>query len=111
MDVRPYDALLLVSFGGPEHPDDVIPFLENVTAGRGIPRERLAEVGEHYHLFGGKSPINDLNRELLDAIRKDLADRGHRPAGLLGQPQLGSVPARRRPARWPPMASSAWRAS
>ncbi|MGA9714497.1 MAG: ferrochelatase [Aeromicrobium sp.] len=76
MDVRPYDALLLVSFGGPEHPDDVIPFLENVTSGRGIPRERLAEVGEHYHLFGGKSPINDLNRALLDAIRKDLADRG-----------------------------------
>jgi ferrochelatase len=76
MDVRPYDALLLVSFGGPEHPDDVIPFLENVTAGRGIPRERLAEVGQHYHLFGGKSPINDLNRELLDAIRKELAGRG-----------------------------------
>jgi ferrochelatase len=76
MDVRPFDALLLVSFGGPEKPDDVIPFLENVTAGRGIPRERLAAVGEHYHLFGGKSPINDLNRELLDAIRKDLADHG-----------------------------------
>ncbi len=73
MNVRPFDALLLVSFGGPEKPDDVIPFLENVTAGRGIPRERLAAVGEHYHLFGGKSPINDLNRELLDAIRADLA--------------------------------------
>jgi ferrochelatase len=75
MDVQPYEALLLVSFGGPEHPDDVIPFLENVTSGRGIPRERLAEVGEHYQLFGGKSPINDLNRELLDAIHKDFADR------------------------------------
>ena len=62
MDVRPFDALLLVSFGGPEHPDDVLPFLENVTAGRGIPRERLEQVGEHYHLFGGKSPINELTR-------------------------------------------------
>ncbi|MGI9085253.1 MAG: ferrochelatase [Aeromicrobium sp.] len=74
MDVRPFDALLLVSFGGPEHPDDVIPFLENVTAGRGIPRERLEQVGEHYHLFGGRSPINELNRELVDSIRKDFAE-------------------------------------
>lgn len=76
MNVRPFDALLLVSFGGPEHPDDVVPFLENVTAGRGIPRERLEEVGQHYFLFGGRSPINDLNRELLDALRKDFADHG-----------------------------------
>jgi len=76
MDVRPFDALLLVSFGGPEQPDDVVPFLENVTAGRGIPRERLEEVGQHYFLFGGKSPINDLNRELLDALRTDFADHG-----------------------------------
>ena len=74
MDVKPFEALLLVSFGGPEHPDDVVPFLENVTAGRGIPKERLAEVGQHYFLFGGKSPINDLNRELLDAIRADLTE-------------------------------------
>ena len=57
-DVAPYDALLLVSFGGPEKPADVVPFLENVTAGRGIPRERLVEVGQHYELFGGRSPIN-----------------------------------------------------
>ncbi len=75
-DARPYDAVLLVSFGGPEGPDDVIPFLENVTAGRGIPRERLAEVGEHYTLFGGRSPINDLNRRLLDDIRSDFAANG-----------------------------------
>jgi ferrochelatase len=75
-DVTPYDALLLVSFGGPEKPEDVVPFLENVTAGRGIPRERLAEVGEHYSLFGGCSPINDLNRDLLAAIEKDLAEAG-----------------------------------
>ncbi len=76
MDVRPFDALLLVSFGGPERPDDVVPFLENVTAGRGIPRERLEEVGQHYFLFGGKSPINGLNLELLDALRNDLAASG-----------------------------------
>ena len=76
MDLRPFDALLLVSFGGPERPDDVVPFLENVTAGRGIPRERLEEVGQHYFLFGGKSPINDLNRELLDALRTDFAENG-----------------------------------
>jgi ferrochelatase len=72
--VSPYDALVLVSFGGPEKAEDVVPFLENVTRGRGIPRERLEEVGEHYQLFGGRSPINDLNRALLDAIRADLRD-------------------------------------
>lgn len=65
----PYDALLLLSFGGPEGPDDVVPFLENVTRGRGIPRERLKEVGQHYFGFGGVSPINGQNRELLDALR------------------------------------------
>jgi ferrochelatase len=75
-DVAPYDALLLVSFGGPEKPEDVVPFLENVTRGRGIPRERLEEVGEHYFLFGGRSPINDQNRELLAAIREDLRSAG-----------------------------------
>ncbi|WP_069817147.1 ferrochelatase [Streptomyces sp. TP-A0874] len=72
----PYDALLLLSFGGPEGPDDVIPFLENVTRGRGIPRERLEEVGEHYFLFGGVSPINEQNRELLAALRRDFAEHG-----------------------------------
>ena len=75
-DVAPYDALLLVSFGGPEKPEDVVPFLENVTRGRGIPRERLEEVGEHYFLFGGRSPINDQNREFLAAMREDLAAAG-----------------------------------
>lgn len=74
--VEPYDALLLVSFGGPEKPEDVVPFLENVTRGRGIPRERLVEVGEHYFGFGGKSPINDINRALIDAIRADLDAEG-----------------------------------
>ena len=70
LDIAPYDALLLVSFGGPEKPEDVVPFLENVTRGRGIPRERLEEVGEHYFLFGGKSPINDQNREFLAAVAR-----------------------------------------
>ncbi|GAA3708284.1 ferrochelatase [Streptomyces tremellae] len=75
-DTAPYDALLLLSFGGPEGPDDVIPFLENVTRGRGIPRERLKKVGQHYYLFGGVSPINEQNRVLLDALRKDFAEHG-----------------------------------
>lgn len=75
-DPVPYDALLLLSFGGPERPEDVVPFLENVTRGRGIPRERLEEVGQHYFLFGGRSPINDQNRALLAAIRADFAEHG-----------------------------------
>ncbi|MDX6360350.1 MAG: protoporphyrin/coproporphyrin ferrochelatase [Nocardioidaceae bacterium] len=75
-DVAPYDALLLVSFGGPDRPEDVVPFLQNVTRGRGIPRERLEAVGEHYFLFGGKSPINELNRTLLADIRADLGAHG-----------------------------------
>ena len=73
---RAYDALLLLSFGGPEGPDDVMPFLENVTRGRGIPRERLADVAEHYLHFGGRSPINDQNRALLAALRAELDSRG-----------------------------------
>jgi ferrochelatase len=75
-DVRPFDGLLLLSFGGPEGPDDVLPFLTNVTRGRGIPRERLAEVAEHYHHFGGRSPINDQNRALLAALRRELGAAG-----------------------------------
>ncbi len=76
VDPTPYDAVLLVSFGGPEKQADVVPFLRNVTRGRGIPDARLEEVGEHYRLFGGRSPINDQNRALLAAIRADLADAG-----------------------------------
>ena len=76
LDATPYDALLLLSFGGPEGPDEVVPFLENVTRGRGIPQERLKEVGRHYFRFGGVSPINAQNRALLDALRKDFADHG-----------------------------------
>ncbi|MGY1709715.1 ferrochelatase [Geodermatophilus sp. SYSU D00758] len=70
------DALLLLSFGGPEGHDDVMPFLENVTAGRGVPRERLLDVAEHYHHFGGVSPINDQNKALIAAIEADLAAAG-----------------------------------
>jgi protoporphyrin/coproporphyrin ferrochelatase len=71
-----FDAILLLSFGGPEGPEDVVPFLENVTRGRGVPRERLEEVAEQYLLFGGRSPINDQNRALLEALRAELDRRG-----------------------------------
>ena len=71
-----YDAFLLVSFGGPEGPDDVMPFLRNVTSGRGIPEERLAEVAKHYDHFGGVSPINEQCRELLAAIEKEFGASG-----------------------------------
>src|SRR6202043_2985079 len=71
-----YDAILILSFGGPEKPDDVIPFLENVLRGRNVPRERLLEVAEHYYHFGGKSPINDQNRSLIEALREELKRHG-----------------------------------
>ncbi|WP_431837928.1 ferrochelatase [Cellulomonas sp. Y8] len=74
--LAPYDALLLLSFGGPEKPEDVLPFMRNVTRGKGIPEERLVEVSQHYALFGGRSPINDQNRELLAALRAELDARG-----------------------------------
>ncbi|GAA4686280.1 ferrochelatase [Promicromonospora umidemergens] len=75
-DAAPYDALLLYSFGGPNRPEDVVPFLRNVTAGKGIPDERLEEVGEHYYGFGGKSPINEQNLALKAALEAELAARG-----------------------------------
>ena len=65
---QPYDAVLLVSFGGPEGPDDVLPFLENVLRGKNVPRERMLEVAEHYEHFGGVSPINAQNRALIAAL-------------------------------------------
>jgi ferrochelatase len=71
-----YDALLLLSFGGPEGPEDVMPFLENVTRGRDVPRARLESVAEHYHHFGGASPINGQCRALKAAIEADLAAHG-----------------------------------
>ena len=74
--VTAYDAVLLVSFGGPQGPDDVLGFLANVTRGRNIPAERLAEVGAHYQLFGGVSPINAQNAALLGALTERLAESG-----------------------------------
>ena len=71
-----HDAVLLLSFGGPEGPDDVLPFLENVTRGRGVPAERLAEVAEQYERFGGVSPINGQNRALLAQLQAELDRRG-----------------------------------
>ncbi len=73
-----FDALLVLSFGGPEKPDDVIPFLENVLRGRNVPRERMLAVAEHYYHFGGKSPINDQNRALIAALEIELASHGPR---------------------------------
>ena len=71
----PYDALLIVGFGGPEKPADVLPFLENVTRGKPIPRQRLLEVAEHYRHFSGVSPINQQVRELMAALRPELQRR------------------------------------
>jgi len=71
-----YDAILLVSFGGPECNADVLPFLENVLRGRNVPRERMLQVAEHYYLFGGKSPINDQNRALVAALSAELKTHG-----------------------------------
>jgi protoporphyrin/coproporphyrin ferrochelatase len=70
------DAILLVSFGGPDRTEEVIPFLENVLRGRRVPRERMLEVAEHYYHFGGRSPINDRSRALLAALREHLAREG-----------------------------------
>ena len=71
----PYDALLILSFGGPEGPEDVLPFLRNVTSGRGIPDDRLQAVAQHYQGFGGVSPINAQNRALVAAVEAELAER------------------------------------
>ncbi len=70
--MQEYDAILVVGFGGPEKREDVIPFLENVTRGRNIPRERLLEVAEHYYHCGGSSPINGQVRDLIDSLRSEL---------------------------------------
>jgi len=71
-----YDAILLVSFGGPEGPEQVIPFLENVLRGRNVPRQRMLEVAQHYQHFGGVSPINAQNRALIKALRRELEEKG-----------------------------------
>jgi ferrochelatase len=73
-----YDAILVVSFGGPEGMDEVMPFLERVVAGRNVPRERLEEVAHHYALFDGVSPINAQNRALIAALDAELRAHGHK---------------------------------
>ena len=75
-DARDYDAILVMSFGGPDGPDDVMPFLENVTRGRNVPRERLLEVAEHYYHFGGVSPINEQNLALIATLEQELRENG-----------------------------------
>ncbi|GGO95301.1 ferrochelatase [Actinomyces gaoshouyii] len=82
--LAPYDAVLLLSYGGPQGPDDVLPFMRNATAGRGVPDSRLAEVSVHYRRFGGVSPINARNAELLGALRAELAARGSRLPVAIG---------------------------
>jgi protoheme ferro-lyase len=71
-----FDALLVVSFGGPEKREDVMPFLENVLRGRNVPRERMLEVAEHYYHFDGRSPINDQNRQLIAALEQEFKNHG-----------------------------------
>jgi ferrochelatase len=71
-----YDAILFLSFGGPEGPEDVMPFLENVLRGRNVPRERMLQVAEQYRMLGGKSPLNDQVRALIAALREELAASG-----------------------------------
>ncbi len=71
-----YQAVLVVSFGGPEGRDEVLPFLENVLRGRNVPRERLMAVAEHYYHFGGVSPINAQNRALIAALQTELQQHG-----------------------------------
>ena len=73
-----YDAVLIISFGGPEGMDDVMPFLESVLRGRNVPRERLLEVAKHYELFDGVSPINEQNRKLISALKQELENNGPR---------------------------------
>jgi ferrochelatase len=74
MNEQNFDALILISFGGPEGHDDVMPYLENVLRGKNVPRERMLEVAEHYHHFDGVSPINQQNRDLIDAIKVELKE-------------------------------------
>ena len=84
--IVPYDALLVVSFGGPEGMQDVMPFLQNVLRGRNIPEDRLREVAHHYELFGGVSPLNGQNRALIAALRSELEAVRSQPSDLLGKP-------------------------
>ena len=82
--LAPYDAVLVLSYGGPAGPDDVLPFMRNATAGRGVPDSRLLEVSGHYAGFDGVSPINARNAEMLDALRAELARRGSNAPVVIG---------------------------
>ena len=103
IDEVEYDAILIVGFGGPEKREDVMPFLENVTRGRNVPRERLLEVAEHYHHFGGVSPINAQVRELIEALRPELDGTASRCRST-GATATGTRCWPTRCARWPPPA-------
>src|SRR4051812_32654023 len=83
--MTPAQAVLFISFGGPEKSDDIMPFLETVTRGRGIPPERLRDVAHHYELIGGKSPINEITRRQANALRQELAARGTPLPVYIGQ--------------------------
>ena len=89
-----YDAILITSFGGPEGPADVMPFLENVLRGKNVPRERMLQVAEHYYHFGGKSPINDQNRRLDRGAGARTGRAWTSLADLLGQSQLAPAAGR-----------------
>lgn len=97
MSLDPYSAVLFASYGGPNGPDDVLPFMRNATRGKGIPDERLLEVADHYMLFGGKSPINELNDELMAAFRAELGRRGIDVPVVIGnrnwEPYIGDTVA------------------
>lgn len=84
MSLAPFTAVLVASYGGPDRPEDVLPFMRNATAGRNIPDERLIEVSKHYDLFGGKSPINELNAALMVRLRAELGSRGIDVPVLIG---------------------------
>ena len=89
--IVPYDALLVVSFGGPEGMQDVMPFLQNVLRGRNIPEDRLREVAHHYELFGGVSPLNAQNRALIAALLSELEQSGPFLVDALRQMQQDGI--------------------
>ena len=88
MSENKFDAILVVSFGGPEAMEDVMPFLENVLRGKNVPRERMLEVSEHYKHFDGVSPINQQNRELIAALNKTL---GMNVEPVFDPPRVGDI--------------------
>lgn len=95
MTLDPYTAVVIASYGGPNQPDEVLPFMRNATAGKNIPDERLLEVSEHYMMFGGRSPINELNAQLRSSLEAELASRGIELPVVVGnrnwEPYVGDV--------------------